>query len=146
MGSLKMTPAKESAPAGTTTPTSAHADAPATEEKLSVAQYHLLQQQKRAHDSADTPSAILYGSSLLNTYGSIPIDYGSDIEDVPMEEAKLPRPRLPSLRRPKQRPTHSLDRGKRVMKIRVLQIRSVRVLEMRHSSAGDALFSFSHCK
>ncbi|ETL77613.1 hypothetical protein L917_21445 [Phytophthora nicotianae] len=138
MGSLKMTPAKESAPAGTTTPTSAHADAPATEEKLSVAQYHLLQQQKRAHDSADTPSAILYGS--------IPIDYGSDIEDVPMEEAKLPRPRLPSLRRPKQRPTHSLDRGKRVMKIRVLQIRSVRVLEMRHSSAGDALFSFSHCK
>ncbi|ETK85434.1 hypothetical protein L915_09749, partial [Phytophthora nicotianae] len=40
----------------------------------------------RAQDSADTPSAILYGSSVLNTDGSIPIDFGSDIEDVPMED------------------------------------------------------------
>ncbi|ETN22580.1 hypothetical protein PPTG_20944 [Phytophthora nicotianae INRA-310] len=93
MSSPKMTPAKESAPAdtatsvpasaGTTTPASTHVDAPATEEKLSVAQYHLLQQQKRTQDTADTLSAFMHGSSVLNTDGSIPIDYGSDIEDVP---------------------------------------------------------------
>ncbi|KUF83214.1 hypothetical protein AM588_10000497 [Phytophthora nicotianae] len=91
-----MTPANESAPAdtaasvpalaGTTTLASTHVDAPATEANLSVAQYHLLQQQKRVQDSADTPSAILYGSSVLNTDGIFPIDFGSDIEDVPMEE------------------------------------------------------------
>ncbi|ETK70781.1 hypothetical protein L915_21893, partial [Phytophthora nicotianae] len=96
MSSPKMTPAKESAPAdtaasvpvsaGTTTPASTHVDAPATEGNLSVPQYHLLQQQKRAQDSADTPSTILCGTSVLNTDGSIPIDYGSDFEDAPMEE------------------------------------------------------------
>ncbi|ETP00350.1 hypothetical protein F441_22230, partial [Phytophthora nicotianae CJ01A1] len=93
-----MTPAKESAPAdtaaslptfaGTTTPASTHLDVLATERNLSVAQYHLLQLQKRAQDSADTPSAVLYGSSVLNTDDSIPIDFESDIEDVPMEEAE----------------------------------------------------------
>ncbi|ETK91185.1 hypothetical protein L915_05175 [Phytophthora nicotianae] len=82
MSSPKMTQAKEStkadtaasvpAFADTTTPASTHVDAPATEGNLSVAQYHLLQLQKRAEDSADTPSAILYGSSVLNTDGSIP--------------------------------------------------------------------------
>ncbi|ETM97311.1 hypothetical protein PPTG_20176, partial [Phytophthora nicotianae INRA-310] len=89
MSSPKMTPAKVSAPADTavSVPASAGTTTPAaTEEKLSVAQYHLLQQQKRAQDSAGTPSAILYGSSVLNTDGSIPIDFGSDIEDVTMKE------------------------------------------------------------
>ncbi|ETK81160.1 hypothetical protein L915_13325, partial [Phytophthora nicotianae] len=83
-----MTPGNESAPADSavSVPTSAGTTTPATEEKLSVAQYHLRQQQKRAQDSVDIPSTILCGSSVLNTDGSIPIDLGSDIEDIPMEE------------------------------------------------------------
>ncbi|ETK83494.1 hypothetical protein L917_11103 [Phytophthora nicotianae] len=35
--------------------------------------------QKRAQDSADTRSAILYRSLVLYSDGSIPIDFGADI-------------------------------------------------------------------
>ncbi|ETN15946.1 hypothetical protein PPTG_06207 [Phytophthora nicotianae INRA-310] len=93
MSSAQTTPANESVPADTAT------SVPATEGNLPVAQYHLLQLQKRAQDSADTPSAVLYGSSALNTDGSIPIDFGSDIEDVPVEEDEAALgsgPRTPS--------------------------------------------------
>ncbi|ETP18938.1 hypothetical protein F441_06918 [Phytophthora nicotianae CJ01A1] len=71
----------------------------------------------------------MHGSSVLNTDGSIPIDYGSDIEDVPHGGGRGRLLLGSSLRWPIQRPIHSLVRGERVVKIRALQVRSVRILE-----------------
>ncbi|KAG2980818.1 hypothetical protein PC121_g23294 [Phytophthora cactorum] len=44
----------------------------------------------RIRDKAAAPETILEGSSVWNTEGSMPADYGSDISDVPMEDGEVP--------------------------------------------------------
>ncbi|KAG3159242.1 hypothetical protein C6341_g14151 [Phytophthora cactorum] len=100
MSSLTKTPAQESASAssatsvpassGTTTSVPAQASTSTTESTLSVDEYHALQYKKRVEDKAAAPEKILEGSSVWNTDGSMPTDYGSDISDVPMEDGGVP--------------------------------------------------------
>ncbi|KAG2916068.1 hypothetical protein PC119_g12626 [Phytophthora cactorum] len=100
MSSLTKTPAQESASAdsatpvpasaGTTTSVPAQASISTREFTLSVGEYHALQYKKRVEDKAAAPETILEGSSVLNTDGSMPTDYGSDISDVPMEDGEVP--------------------------------------------------------
>ncbi|KAG2788879.1 hypothetical protein Pcac1_g1736 [Phytophthora cactorum] len=100
MTSLTKPPAQESASvdaatsvpasAGTTTSVPAQASTSTTESTLSVDEYHALQYKKRVEDKAAAPETILEGSSMLNTGGSMPTDYGSDIGDVRMEDGKVP--------------------------------------------------------
>ncbi|KAG2970402.1 hypothetical protein PC118_g16893 [Phytophthora cactorum] len=99
MTSLTKPPAQESASvdaatsvpasAGTTTSVPAQASTSTTESTLSVDEYHALQYKKRVEDKAAAPETILEGSSMLNTDGSMPTDYGSDIRDVPMEDGEV---------------------------------------------------------
>ncbi|KAG2887832.1 hypothetical protein PC114_g18649 [Phytophthora cactorum] len=99
MTSLTKPPAQESASvdsatsvpasAGTTTSVPAQASTSTTESTLSVDEYHALQYKKRVEDKAAAPETILEGSSMLNTGGSMPTDYGSDIRDVPMEDGEV---------------------------------------------------------
>ncbi|KAG2805456.1 hypothetical protein PC113_g24229 [Phytophthora cactorum] len=100
MSSLTKTPAQESASAdsatsvpasaGATTSVPAQASTSMTESTLSVDEYHALQYKKRVEDKAAAPETILEGSSVWNTDGSMPTDYGSDISDVPMEDGEVP--------------------------------------------------------
>ncbi|KAG3231775.1 hypothetical protein PI124_g23131 [Phytophthora idaei] len=100
MNSLTKTPAQESASAdsatsvpasaGNTTSVPAQASTSTTESTLSVDEYHALQYKKRVEDKAAAPETILEGSSVWNTDGSMPTDYGSDISDVPMEDEEVP--------------------------------------------------------
>ncbi|KAG3057959.1 hypothetical protein PI125_g25308 [Phytophthora idaei] len=100
MNSPTKTPAQESASAdsatavpasvGTTTSVPAQANTFTTESTLSVDEYHALQYKKRVEDKAAAPETILEGSSVLNTEGSMPTNYGSDISDVPMEDGEVP--------------------------------------------------------
>ncbi|KAG3145635.1 hypothetical protein PC128_g24174 [Phytophthora cactorum] len=100
MSSLTKTPAQESvsadsatsvpASAGTTTSVPAQASTSTTEFTLSVDEYHALQYKKRVEDKAAAPETILEGSSVWNTDGSMPTDYGSDISDFPMEDGEVP--------------------------------------------------------
>ncbi|KAG4045234.1 hypothetical protein PC123_g19358 [Phytophthora cactorum] len=100
MISLTKTPAQESvsadsatsvpASAGTTTSVPAQASTSTTESTLSVDEYHALQYKKRMEDKPAAPETILESSSLLNTDGSMPTNYGSDISNVPMEDGEVP--------------------------------------------------------
>ncbi|KAG2760506.1 hypothetical protein Pcac1_g27540 [Phytophthora cactorum] len=100
MSSLTKTSAQESASAdsatsvpasaGDTTSVPAQASTSTTESTLSVDEYHALQYKKRVEDKAAAPETILEGSSVWNTDGSMPTDYGSDISDVPMEDGEVP--------------------------------------------------------
>ncbi|KAG3060042.1 hypothetical protein PI125_g24946 [Phytophthora idaei] len=100
MSSPTKTPAQESASADSATSVPASADnttsvpkqgsTSTTESTLSVDEYHRLQYKKRVEDTAATPEAILEGSSVFHTDGSMPTDYGSDISDVPMEDGEVP--------------------------------------------------------
>ncbi|KAG2773461.1 hypothetical protein PC129_g24036 [Phytophthora cactorum] len=45
---------------------------------------------KHVEDKPAAPETILESSSLLNTDGSMPTNYGSDISDVPMEDREVP--------------------------------------------------------
>ncbi|KAG3168487.1 hypothetical protein PI126_g3252 [Phytophthora idaei] len=90
MSSLTKTPAQESASADSATSVPAQASTSTTESTLSVDEYHALQYKKRVEDKADVPETILEGSSVWNTDGSMPTDYGSDISDVPMEDGEVP--------------------------------------------------------
>ncbi|KAG2765746.1 hypothetical protein PC116_g28287 [Phytophthora cactorum] len=100
MSSLTKTPAQESASAdsttsvpasaGTTTSVPAQASTSTTESTLSADEYHALQYKKRVEDKDAAPETILEGSSVFNTDGSMPTDYGSDISDVPMEDGEVP--------------------------------------------------------
>ncbi|KAG3235799.1 hypothetical protein PI124_g19179 [Phytophthora idaei] len=100
MSSLTKTPAQESASAdsatsvpasaGNTTSVPAQASTSMTESTLSVDEYHALQYKKRMEDKAAAPETILEGSSVWNTDGSMPTDYGSDISYVPMEDGEVP--------------------------------------------------------
>ncbi|KAG4047646.1 hypothetical protein PC123_g17004 [Phytophthora cactorum] len=95
-----MTPEQESASvdsatsmvasAGNTTSVSAQASTSTTESTLSVDEYPALQYKKRVEDKVAAPETILEGSSVWNTDGSMPTDYGSDISDVPMEDGEVP--------------------------------------------------------
>ncbi|KAG2778541.1 hypothetical protein JG687_00019538 [Phytophthora cactorum] len=87
MSSLTKTPAQESASAGNTTSVPAQASTSTTESTLSVDKYHALQYKKRVEDKAATPETTLEGSSVWNTDGSMPTDYGSDIGEVPSSAA-----------------------------------------------------------
>ncbi|KAG4234498.1 hypothetical protein PC116_g17326 [Phytophthora cactorum] len=90
MSSLTKTPAQESASADSATSVPAQASISTTESTLSVDEYHALQYKKRVEDKAAAPETILEGSSVWNTDGSMPTDYGSDISDVPMEDGEVP--------------------------------------------------------
>ncbi|KAG4037923.1 hypothetical protein PC123_g26513 [Phytophthora cactorum] len=110
MSSLSKTPAQESASAdsatsvtasagnttsvtasaGNTTSVPAQASTSTTESTLSVDEYHELHYKKRVEDKAAAPETIREGSSVWNTNGSMPTDYGSDISDVPVEDEKVP--------------------------------------------------------
>ncbi|KAG3107281.1 hypothetical protein PI125_g12888 [Phytophthora idaei] len=100
MSSLTKTPAQESASAdsatsvpasaGNTTSVPAQASTSTTESTLSVDEYHALQYKMRVEDKAAAPETILEGSSVWNTDGRLPTDYGSDISDVPMEDGEVP--------------------------------------------------------
>ncbi|KAG2786330.1 hypothetical protein PC116_g10538 [Phytophthora cactorum] len=100
MSSPTKTPAQESvsadsatsvpASASNTTSVPAQASTSTTETTLSVDEYHALQYKKRVEDKATAPETNLEGSSMFNTDGSIPTDYGSDISDVPMEDGEVP--------------------------------------------------------
>ncbi|KAG3052468.1 hypothetical protein PI125_g26145 [Phytophthora idaei] len=100
MSSLTKTPAQESASADSATPVPASAgntiSVPAqaststTESTLSVDEYHALQYKKRVEDKAAAPETILECSSVWNTDGNMPTDYGPDISDVPMEDGEVP--------------------------------------------------------
>ncbi|KAG3112898.1 hypothetical protein PI124_g3388 [Phytophthora idaei] len=46
----------------------------------------MLQNKKHVEDNADAPKTIIEGSSVWNTDGSTPTDYGSDNRNVPMED------------------------------------------------------------
>ncbi|KAG3239193.1 hypothetical protein PI124_g15875 [Phytophthora idaei] len=81
-------PAQESASADTATSVPAEASTSTTESTLSVDEYHALQYKKRVENKAAAPETIL--ESVLNTDGSMPTDYGSDISDVPMEDGEVP--------------------------------------------------------
>ncbi|KAG3243541.1 hypothetical protein PI124_g11655 [Phytophthora idaei] len=100
MSSLTKTPVQESASAdsatsvlasaGNTTSVPAQASTSTTESTISVDEHHALQYKKRVEDKATTPETILEVSSVFNTDGSMPTDYGSDISDVPMEDEEVP--------------------------------------------------------
>ncbi|KAG2869919.1 hypothetical protein PC117_g28618 [Phytophthora cactorum] len=90
MSSLTKTPAQESASADSATSVPAQASTSTTESTLSVDEYHALQYKKRVEDKAAASETILEGSSVWNTDGSMPTDYGSDINDVPMEDGEVP--------------------------------------------------------
>ncbi|KAG4053250.1 hypothetical protein PC123_g11607 [Phytophthora cactorum] len=100
MSSLTKMSAQESASADsatsvpalarTTTSVPVQASTSTTAFTLSVDEYHALQYKKRVEDKAAAPEKILEGSSVLNTDGSMPTDYGSDISDVPMEDGEVP--------------------------------------------------------
>ncbi|KAG3151490.1 hypothetical protein C6341_g16544 [Phytophthora cactorum] len=77
MSSPTKTPAQESVSADSTTPVPASAG-------------NTTSYKKRVEDKAATPETILEGSSVWNTDGSMPTDYGSDISDVPMEDGEVP--------------------------------------------------------
>ncbi|KAG3124602.1 hypothetical protein PI124_g23566 [Phytophthora idaei] len=97
MSSLTKTPAQGSASvdsatavpasAGTTTSVPAHASTSTTESTLSVDECHALQYKKRVEDKAAAPETILEGSSVWNTDGTMPTDFGSDIGEVPSSAA-----------------------------------------------------------
>ncbi|KAG2782843.1 hypothetical protein PC116_g25112 [Phytophthora cactorum] len=99
MSSLTKTSAQESASAdsatsvpasaGNTTSVPAQASTSSTDSTLSVDEYPALLYKKRVEDKAAAPETILEGSSVWNTDGSMPTDYGSDISDVPMEDGKV---------------------------------------------------------
>ncbi|KAG2769188.1 hypothetical protein PC129_g10619 [Phytophthora cactorum] len=82
MSSLTKTQAQESVSADSTTSVPAQASTFTTESTLSVGEYHA--------DKAAAPETILEGSSVWNTDGNMPTDYGSDISDVPMEDGEVP--------------------------------------------------------
>ncbi|KAG3073907.1 hypothetical protein PI124_g19922 [Phytophthora idaei] len=90
MSSQTKPPSPESASADTATSVPAQAGTSTTEARLSVGEYHAQQYKKRVEDKAAAPETILEGSSVLNTGGSMPTDYGSDISDVPMEDGEVP--------------------------------------------------------
>ncbi|KAG3127414.1 hypothetical protein PI126_g21858 [Phytophthora idaei] len=90
MSSLTKTAAQESASADSATSVPAQASTSTTESTLSVDEYHALQYKKRVEDKAATPETILEGSSVWNTDGSMPTDYGSGISDVFMEDGEVP--------------------------------------------------------
>ncbi|KAG2956682.1 hypothetical protein PC118_g24359 [Phytophthora cactorum] len=90
MSSLTKTPAQESASADSATSVPAQASTSTTESTLSVDEYHALQYKKRVEDKTAASETILEGSSVWNTDGSMPTDYGSDINDVPMEDGEVP--------------------------------------------------------
>ncbi|KAG4036999.1 hypothetical protein PC123_g27433 [Phytophthora cactorum] len=77
MNSPTKTPAQESASADSATSVTASAG--------TTTSY-----KKRVEDKAAAPETILEGSSVLNTEGSMPTNYGSDISDVPMEDGEVP--------------------------------------------------------
>ncbi|KAG3041437.1 hypothetical protein PC121_g23381 [Phytophthora cactorum] len=130
MSSLTKTPAQESvsadsatsvpASASTTTSVPAQASTTTTESTLSVDEYHALQYKKRVEDKAAAPETIIEGSSVWNTYGSMPTDYGSDISDVPMEDGEIP-PQQPTPSRPESRMSRSQGRVDPVKMIRALR-------------------------
>ncbi|KAG2767760.1 hypothetical protein PC129_g17701 [Phytophthora cactorum] len=90
MISLTKTPAQESSSADSATSVPAQASTSTTESTLSVDEYHALQYKKRVEDKAAAPETILESSSVWNTDGSMPTEYGSDISDVPMEDGEVP--------------------------------------------------------
>ncbi|KAG4039090.1 hypothetical protein PC123_g25352 [Phytophthora cactorum] len=128
MSSLTKTPAQESASAdsatsvpasaGTTTSVPAQASTSTTESALSVDEYHALQYKKRVEDKAAAPETILEGSSVWNTDGSMPTDYGSDISEVPSSAADSESAAV----------TSTL--------IRALQVRSARVMMNQWNNAA----------
>ncbi|KAG3055725.1 hypothetical protein PI125_g25671 [Phytophthora idaei] len=137
MSSLTKTPAQESASAdsatsapasaGNTTSVPAQASTSTTESTLSVDEYHALQYKKRVEDTAAAPETILEGSPVLNTDGSMPTEYGSDIRDVPMEDGEVPSSAADS---ESAAVAHEPVTGSRRPreKIRALQVRSARVM------------------
>ncbi|KAG2786641.1 hypothetical protein PC129_g489 [Phytophthora cactorum] len=137
MSSLTKTPAQESASAdsdtpvpvstGTTTSVPAQASTSTTGSTLSVDEYHALQYKKRVEDKAAAPETILEGSSVWDTDGSMPTDYGSDIVMSPWRTGK-PRPVQPTPSRPQSRMIRSLGRVDPVKMIRALRARSARVM------------------
>ncbi|KAG3052183.1 hypothetical protein PI125_g26194 [Phytophthora idaei] len=129
MSSLTKTPAQESASADTAASVPAQASTSATEFTLSVGENHALQYKKRVDDKAAAPETILEGSSVFNTDGSMPTDYGSDISDVPTSCW------------PQSRTIRSQGRGDTVKKIRALQVRSARETKKkrRHQHWGRLL-------
>ncbi|KAG2876754.1 hypothetical protein PC119_g23710 [Phytophthora cactorum] len=84
------TPAQESASADSATSVPAQGNTSTAESRLSVGEYHALQLKKHVEDKSAAPETILEGSSVLNTDGNIPTDYGSDISDVPTEDGEAP--------------------------------------------------------
>ncbi|KAG2768202.1 hypothetical protein PC116_g31076 [Phytophthora cactorum] len=140
MSSLTKTPAQESASAdsatpvpvsaGTTTSVPAQASISTREFTLSVGEYHALQCKKRVEDKAAAPEAILEGSSVWNTDGSMSTDYGSDISDVPMEDGEV-RSQQPTPSRPQSRMSRSQGRVDPVKMIRALQVLSTLVAKKK---------------
>ncbi|KAG2782819.1 hypothetical protein PC116_g25177 [Phytophthora cactorum] len=120
MSSLTKTPAQESTSASTTTSVPAQASTSTTASRLSVGEYHAMQYLKGEEDKTAAPETILEDSSVFNTHGSMPTDYGSDIGDVPIEDGKF-RPQQPTPSRPQSRTIHSQGRADPVKMIRALQ-------------------------
>ncbi|KAG4036803.1 hypothetical protein PC123_g27629 [Phytophthora cactorum] len=120
MSSLTKTPAQESASADSATSVPAQASTSTTMSTLSVDEYHALQYKKYFEDKAAAPETILEGSSVLNTDGSMPTDYGSDISDVLMEDGKS-RPQQPTPSRAPSRMSQSQGRDDPVKMIRALR-------------------------
>ncbi|KAG2965398.1 hypothetical protein PC119_g24993 [Phytophthora cactorum] len=77
MSSLTKTSAQESASADSATSVAAPAG-------------NTTSYKKRVENKAAAWETILEGSSVWNTDGSMPTDYGSDISDVPMEDGEVP--------------------------------------------------------
>ncbi|KAG3046752.1 hypothetical protein PI125_g26936 [Phytophthora idaei] len=94
MSSLTKTPAQKSASADSATSVPAQESTSTTVFTLFVDEYHVLQFKKRVEDKAAAPETILEVSSVWNTDGSMPTDYGSDISDVPMEDREVLSSRL----------------------------------------------------
>ncbi|KAG2873428.1 hypothetical protein PC129_g9836 [Phytophthora cactorum] len=107
MSSLTKTPAQESVSADSATSVPASAS--------TTTSY-----KKRVEDKAAAPETIIEGSSVWNTYGSMPTDYGSDISDVPMEDGEVP-PQQPTPSRPESRMSRSQGRVDPVKMIRALR-------------------------
>ncbi|KAG3041635.1 hypothetical protein PC119_g644 [Phytophthora cactorum] len=84
---LTKTPVQESASADSATSVSASADSATS---VSASAGNTTSYKKRVEDKAASPETIREGSSVWNTNGSMPTDYGSDISDVPMEDEKVP--------------------------------------------------------
>ncbi|KAG6948315.1 hypothetical protein JG688_00015153 [Phytophthora aleatoria] len=87
MSSLTKTPAQGSASADTATsvPASTGNTTSVPAQASTVGEYHALQYKKHALGDTDAPKAITEGSSVCNSNGSMPTEYGSDISDVPSD-------------------------------------------------------------